>query len=174
MKNAAIAVIMSAALFPQGQAIAADSAAKDVGDLICSLGVQSNAQDNNPAQKQNADEPSAKRSVAKQEMLCLFRNQHTGVEETYHGSFQGSGAGAATPRDRTLLWRVSISPGTSLRAGVLDQRYEAEASETNKAPVTVEGDQKPGVSLHLVTEKKNESAFLSVLSLDLKLGASSA
>ena len=79
-----------------------------------------------------------------------------------------------SPGGKTLLWRVSISSNTKIKAGVLDQRYEAEASDANKSPDTVAGDKKPGVSLQLVVETKNDSAFLAVLSLQLRLMASSA
>ena len=69
-------------------------------------------------------------SAVKQNMLCLFRNKETGTEETYHGSFQRPGSGTMTsPGRKTLLWRVSISSTTKIKAGVLDQRYEAEASD---------------------------------------------
>jgi hypothetical protein len=79
-----------------------------------------------------------------------------------------------SPGVTTLIWRVSISSTTKIKAGVLDQRYEAEASDANKAPDIVAGDKKPGVTLQLVAETKKDSAFLALLSLDLRLVASSA
>jgi hypothetical protein len=168
MKTAAIAVVAWAALFVNGQSLAADLKDTLVGGLICSVGDHQKGRDENSARGTSAP-------PAKQDMLCLFRNKHTGVEETYHGSFRSAGATMA-PRNRTLIWDVNISPGTPIKAGVLGQRYEAsEASEiNNKAPVSVEGDAKPGVSLRLVSEKKDDTAFLSVLILQLDLVASSA
>jgi hypothetical protein len=166
MRTALIGIVVISAL--QIHAAVAAPKSSEVGDLICSLGGQ---------EKDKSDLATAgtQVSAAKQNMLCLFRNKETGVEETYHGSFQRSGGGAmALPQGKTLLWRVSISSNTKIQAGVLDQRYEAEASEANKAPDTVAGDKKPGVSLLLVTERKSDSALLGLVSLQLKLLASSA
>ena len=69
---------------------------------------------------------------------------------------------------------MNISLDTPLRAGVLDQRYEAaEASEIIKAPTSVEGQSKPGVSLHLITEKKEDAALVTVVRFQLQLVNSS-
>ncbi len=167
MRTALIAAVMAGISLQIHAALAAPKS-NEIGDLICSLGSQENA-----ATKKTA--PGTEVSAAKQNMLCLFRNKETGIEETYHGSFQRAGSGTMmSPRSKTLLWRVSISSNTKIQAGVLDQRYQAEASESNKAPDTVAGDRKPGVSLLLLTESKDESAFLGLISLQLKLLASSA
>ncbi len=168
MRTAFIGVVVIAAASSQIHAVAAAPKSNEIGDLICSLG----SREKDTAQKAAS---GVQVPAAKQNMLCLFRNKETGVEETYHGSFQRSGGGTMmSPRSKTLLWRVSISSNTKIQAGVLDQRYQAEASEANKAPDTVAGDKKPGVSLLLVTESKDDSAFLGLLSLQLKLMASSA
>ncbi len=168
MRTALIGFVVMAAASLQIHAAAAAPKSNEIGDLICSLGGQ---------EKDTTEKAASGNQVSatKQNMLCLFRNKETGTEETYHGSFQRSSGGPITsPRSKTLLWRVSISSNTKIQAGVLDQRYQAEASEANKAPDTVAGDKKPGVSLLLVTESKDDSAFLGLLSLQLKLMASSA
>jgi hypothetical protein len=166
MKIATIAVVLLAALCVNGQSVSAEN--RRIGDLICSLGDRVKGQDEAPVR-----EPPM--SSVKQNMLCIFRNTHTGVEETYHGSFQSAAGGITTPRSRTLLWGVDISLDTPLSAGVLDQRYEAaDTSEINKAPTSVEGQSKHGVSLYLITERKEDAAFLLVVRLQLQLVNSSA
>ena len=169
MRTALIAIVMMAAAFLQIQSAVAAPRADEIGDLICTLGGQEKNNDVGDVAS------GAQVSAVKQNMLCLFRDKDTGTEETYHGSFQRSGSGTMTsPGGKTLLWRVSISSTTKIKAGVLDQRYEAEASDANKAPDIVAGDKKPGVTLQLVAETKKDSAFLALLSLDLRLVASSA
>src|SRR5262245_34183471 len=116
MRTASIGVGVMAALL-QVHAASAAPKSNEIGDLICTLGGQ---------EKDKPDQATTGTQVfaTKQNMLCLFRNKETGVEETYHGSFQRSGGGAmASPQGKTLLWRVSISSNTKIQAGVLDQRY---------------------------------------------------
>src|SRR5262245_55821000 len=105
--------------------IAAPSKPEHVGDLICSVG------DASP----------------KAGMLCVYSNKTQGREEAYQGSLANAGAGSFSSR-RTLLWTVNAKTTVDLRPGVLAQRYEAPESEQKKAK-SVEGDEKPDVSLSL-------------------------
>jgi hypothetical protein len=168
MRAALTAVAVVATVSLQIQMVVAAPKSNEIGDLICSLGDQEKDKIANAT-------PGAQSPAVKQNMLCLFRNKETGVEETYHGSFLLPAAGVMiSPRSKTLLWRVSISSNTKIKAGVLDQRYQAEANDKNKAPDVIAGDKKPGVGLLLVTESKEDSVFLAVLALQLELVASSA
>ena len=94
MRTALIGVVVIAAALLQIHAVTASPKSNEVGDLICSLG----SQEKDAAQKAAS---GVQVSAAKQTMLCLFRNKETGIEETYHGSFQRLGGGAmASPKGK--------------------------------------------------------------------------
>jgi len=118
-----------------------------VGDLICTLGDQS----------------------PKAGMLCVFRNKTTGLEETYQGNLTKAGGGQESST-KTMLWTVNASPKIDLKPGVLAQRYEPPESE-QKTTKFIEGDDKPGVSLSLITDKNDDLKVLATLTMELKLVA---
>jgi hypothetical protein len=116
-----------------------------IGDLICTVG----------------------RASPKAEMVCTFRNKNTGLEEAYQGSVINAGLGSLSS-NRTMLWVVNARPNVQLKPGVLAQRYEAPESE-QKSAKSVEGDDRPGVSLRLVTDKNDDLSALATLTIELKL-----
>jgi hypothetical protein len=140
------AMLMALSLsFNATECLAAASKQEHVGDLICTIG------DASP----------------KAGMICVFRNKNTGLEETYQGSLAKAG-GASPSSKRTMLWEVNANMKIDLRPGVLAQRYWPPESEQDK-PKFIEGDDKPGVSLNLITDKNEDLAALATLTLELKL-----
>lgn len=127
------------------ECLAAASKQEHVGDLTCTIG------DASP----------------KAGMICVFRNKNTGLEETYQGSLAKAGGGTVSSK-RTLLWEVNANTKLDLRPGVLAQRYEAPESEQSN-PKSIEGGDKPGVSLSLITDQNEDLAALATLTLELKL-----
>jgi hypothetical protein len=127
----------------------AASSSKDehVGDLICTVGEQ----------------------TPKAGMLCVFRNKTTGLEETYEGQLSKAGGGSATG-GKTMIWAVNANAKIDMKPGVLAQRYEPPEIE-QKTTKFIEGADKPGVSLNLVTDKNDDLKALVTLTLDLKLMA---
>lgn len=126
--------------------LASPSKEEHVGDLICTVADQS----------------------PKASMLCVFRNKNTGLEETYKGSLaKASGASSVSAR-RTLLWAVNVNSRLGLTPGVLAQRYEPPEGEQKK-PKSIEGDDKPGVTLSLITDRNDDLAALATITIELKL-----
>jgi hypothetical protein len=140
------AVFLSLTLAPT-LSVASPSKPEHVGDLICNIG----------------DAP------AESAITCLFRNKSTGLEEHYDGRVANAEVARLSGK-RTLLWTVNAKPTVDLKAGVLAQRYEAPASEQQRAK-TIEGDEKPGVSLSLITDKNEDLSALSTLTIELKLSS---
>lgn len=143
-----IAMILGLSLsFCTAQCLAAPSRNEHVGDLICTVG------DASP----------------KAGMICVFRNKSTGLEESYQGSLAKAGGGSVSSK-RTLLWRVNARPKIAMTPGVLAQRYEPPESQ-QKIPKFIEGNDKPGVSLSLITDKNDDLKALASLTMELKLVA---
>jgi hypothetical protein len=126
--------------------LASPSKEEHVGDLICTVAKQS----------------------PKAAMICIFRNNNTGLEETYTGSVANAGGASSVSPQRTLLWAVNVNSRISLTPGVLAQRYEPPESEQKK-PKSIEGDDKPGVTLSLITDRNDDLAALATLTMELKL-----
>jgi hypothetical protein len=116
-----------------------------IGDLICTLGDQS----------------------PKAGMICVFRNKNTGLEETYQGNLTKAGGTLEAPK-RTMLWTVNATTKVDLKPGILAQRYEPPESE-QKTTKFIEGDDRPGVSLSLITDKNDDLKSLAALTMELKL-----
>ncbi len=142
--KAAMILTLSLSLFAT-QCLAVSPKQENIGDLICTVG------DASP----------------KAGMICVFRNKNTGLEEEYNGSLSNAGA-APLGANRTLIWAVNAKTTVDLKPGILAQRYEAPESEQTKAK-SVEGDEKPGVSLSLITDKNEDLTALATLSIELKL-----
>lgn len=126
--------------------LASPSKEEHVGDLICTVAKQS----------------------PKAAMLCVFRNKNTGLEETYNGILAKAGGASAVSAQRTFLWEVHVNSKISLTPGVLAQRYEPPESEQKK-PKSIEGNDKPGVTLSLITDRNDDLAALATLTMELKL-----
>lgn len=126
--------------------LAAASEEEHVGELICTVGDQ----------------------APKAGMICVFRNKSTGLEETYQGNLTKAGGAASKSPSRTMLWTVNANTKIDLKPGVLAQRYVPPESE-QKTTKFIEGDDKPGVSLSLITEKNDDLKALATLTIELKL-----
>ena len=142
------AAILLALSLPLGatNSSAAPLKQEHVGDLICTVADQS----------------------PKAAMLCVFRNKNTGLEETYKGSLAKAGGTSSVSGQRTLLWSVNVKSKINLTPGVLAQRYEPPESEQKK-PKAIEGDDRPGVTLSLITDRNDDLAALATLTMELKL-----
>ena len=158
MRTALIAIVMMAAAFLQIQSAVAAPRADEIGDLICTLGGQE--KNNNVGDVASGAQVSAVKQICSAYSAIRRpapRRLTMAVFSAGQRNYDFAG------RDDADLVREHFFDHQD-QGGVLDQRYEAEASDANKAPDIVAGDKKPGVTLQLVAETKKDSAFLALLS----------
>lgn len=158
MRGAAMAGAGCLALLAMGGLPAASAEDRTgIGDLICTLG-------------DSTTEPTpGLEGMAPREMICLFRYDETGTEETYRGKLQMVGD-LGDLKEKTLLWVVSVRSDVKATAGFLSQTYssDTETSPDNVAPMVV-GDAQNGIGLKLMIERKKGAPPVRVGSVELTL-----
>lgn len=99
----------------------AQDARRDIGTLSCML-------------LANAD--AARPQL--RELLCAFRQDHGGPEETYTGTAQALAADPQPGSVRALIWIVRAQPATTTITGLLQQAYAADpAAAVGRAPMLI-------------------------------------
>ena len=141
--------------------VSAAQAPREIGLLTCSVGQESKSEPGDQGQGR--------------EVMCRFRPENSGAEETYSGTLQIVDQAKEMERTRTIMFVVrGVAAGTPA-PGLLQQTYAAEAAGAPDKQGPLVG-QKSSVVLRLSPEGREEPSMAlgkanraMILLVDLKL-----
>jgi len=140
-----------------GPALAAAQA--NLGTLTCTLA--------------KSGEDAATPPSQQRDMLCAFKPNGTGAEETYSGQIKKVGPQKELDGKFVLIWVVTGPSEREFKPGMLEQSYVGElgSSEGGKtqAPKALVGNKDSAYGLRSLTDDNKESAAGNVTVVELKV-----
>jgi hypothetical protein len=126
----------------------AQDARTDIGLLTCSLAASGEAD--------GGADVAAMLLVKK--MLCTFRPNNSGPEETYTGAYESVDQDHQPAGGRVMIWIVKSTAETKRSAGLLQQAYAMDRTASSRHPPPLIGETNSTIVLQPMTDAQAQAA----------------